>query len=187
MIVRLLREVKYLLLMDIAIPANALEIYQKVDVYRNQTTKLDIIVDMYNTIVTTLNRVEEPMLREKINKMDDILQPGLSELKWRSSKIDEYINRCKLNVGEVSKVVNKMKSNLEEIQKFLNDTATKPLLERKPKPSLPEEFQSMHSATFASKLNAFTQKAKDISKLLKDTMDCIKIPKHSKLWKNYVD
>lgn len=80
-----------------------------------------------------------------------------------------------------------MKSNLEEIQKFLADTATKPLLERKPKPSLPEEFQSMHSATFASKLNAFTQKAKDISKLLKDTMDCIKIPKHSKLWKNYVD
>jgi len=79
MIVRLLREVKYLLLMDIAIPANALEIYQKVDIYRNQTTKLDIIVDMYNTIVTTLNRVEEPMLREKINKMDDILQPGITD------------------------------------------------------------------------------------------------------------
>jgi len=65
--------------MDIAIPANALEIYQKVDIYRNQTTKLDIIVDMYNTIVTTLNRVEEPMLREKINKMDDILQPGITD------------------------------------------------------------------------------------------------------------
>jgi hypothetical protein len=32
--------------MDITIPANALEIYQKVDIYRNQTTKLDIIVDM---------------------------------------------------------------------------------------------------------------------------------------------
>jgi dynein heavy chain len=79
MIVRLLREVKYLLLMDIAIPANALEIYQKVDIYRNQTTKLDIIVDMYNTIVTTLNRVEEPMLREKICKMDDILQPGITD------------------------------------------------------------------------------------------------------------
>jgi len=29
------------------------------------------------------------MLREKIDKMDTTLAPGLTELKWRSSKIDE--------------------------------------------------------------------------------------------------
>jgi len=127
------------------------------------------------------------MLREKIDKMDSTLAPGLTELKWRSSKIDEYINKLKLVVGEASKVVNKMKSNLDEIQKFLADFAQKPLIERKQKACTPEEFQSVHSATFSGKLSAFSQKSKDIAKLLKDTMDCIKIPKHSKLWKNYVD
>ena len=59
---RLLREVKYLLLLGIEVPPKAQELFNKVDVYRTQSGNLDIIVGMYNDILTTLLPVEKPLL-----------------------------------------------------------------------------------------------------------------------------
>ena len=73
-LVRLLREVKYLQLLDISVPERAAMLYKKVDVYRQQTGNLDIIVDMYNNILATLLPVEKPLLADKIEKMDKSLQ-----------------------------------------------------------------------------------------------------------------
>jgi len=69
-LVRLLREVKYLQLLDISVPERAAMLYKKVDVYRTQTGNLDIIVDMYNGILATLLPVEKPLLHERIEKMN---------------------------------------------------------------------------------------------------------------------
>lgn len=48
---RLLREVKYLLLLDIEVPERATLLYKKADVYRTQTGRLEIIITMYNEIL----------------------------------------------------------------------------------------------------------------------------------------
>jgi len=61
-LVRLLREVKYLQLLDIPVPERAAMLFKKVDIYRTQTGNLDIIVDMYNEILATLLPVEKPLL-----------------------------------------------------------------------------------------------------------------------------
>jgi dynein heavy chain len=42
-LVRLLREVKYFLQFDLAVPSNALSIYEKGDTYRQQIIQLDMI------------------------------------------------------------------------------------------------------------------------------------------------
>ena len=72
-LVRLLREVKYLLLLDIEVPERASLLYKKVDVYRSQTGNLEIIVNMYNEILATLLPVEKPLLAERITKMNNAL------------------------------------------------------------------------------------------------------------------
>jgi dynein heavy chain len=83
-LVRLLREVKYLLLVDITVPQRASTLYQKVDVYRRQTGNLDLIVNMYNDILATLLSVEKPLLADRIERINKALQPGVDSLKWNS-------------------------------------------------------------------------------------------------------
>lgn len=61
-LIKLLREVKYLQQQDVTVPEKASLLYKKVNVYRTQTGNLQIIVDMYNGILSTLLSVEKPLL-----------------------------------------------------------------------------------------------------------------------------
>lgn len=85
---RLLREVKYLQLLDIKVPERASKLYHKVNVYRSQTGNLDLIVNMYNEILATLLPVEKPLLADRIEKINKSLQPGVDSLRWNSAGID---------------------------------------------------------------------------------------------------
>lgn len=142
---------------------------------------------MYNDIVSKLNKVEEPLLRDKIHKIDTVIQPGIKELKWQSSNIDEFIRGTMLVVKDVNNIVTNMKNNLEKMESILKGWAKKPLVDRKAKPMNPEEFIMQHMATVSVKHNDISLQAKEIAKLLKDTSDNIKMPKTSKEWKSYVD
>lgn len=61
-LVRLLREVKYLQLIDIEVPERANALYAKVNVYRTQTGNLELTVNMFNEVLSTLLPVEKPLL-----------------------------------------------------------------------------------------------------------------------------
>lgn len=65
-LVRLLREVKYLQLLDIEVPERASALYSKVNVYRTQTGNLELTVNMFNEILATLLPVEKPLLADRI-------------------------------------------------------------------------------------------------------------------------
>jgi dynein heavy chain len=64
--VRLLREVKYLQLIDLDVPERAAALYAKVNVYRTQTGNLKLTVNMYNDVLATLLPVEKPLLADRI-------------------------------------------------------------------------------------------------------------------------
>lgn len=70
---RLLREVKYLLILDIRVPERASKLYEKVNVYRSQTGNLDLIVNMYNDILSILLPVEKPLLADRIDRINKAL------------------------------------------------------------------------------------------------------------------
>jgi len=138
--VRLLREVKYLLLLDIAVPERAALLYKKVDVYRTQTGNLEIIVTMYNEILATLLPVEKPLLADRIEKMNKALNAGIEELRWNSANIDPFINQAMAIVTDVDELVKKMKDNVKKMQELMAKWE-KPLFDRKMKPLAPEDLE----------------------------------------------
>jgi len=71
-----------------------------------------MIVDNYNVIKTCLLPVEEPLVKSKIEEMEDALKPGLKERTWKSTNIDEFIQTAKLIVDTLFEVVNKMKDSM---------------------------------------------------------------------------
>ena len=88
---RLLKEVKYFTLLRLEVPASADEIYKKADTYRTYIVALDMIVDNYNVIKTCLLPVEEPLVKKKIQEMEEEMKPGLEQIKWKATNIDEFI------------------------------------------------------------------------------------------------
>lgn len=117
---RLLREVRFFLIFDIEVPTQAREIFNKSATYRHWVAQLDHIVTMYNSVLTELLPVEEPLLEDRIQKMDAALAPGLTELKWRSEdRIPEFIENTMKVVSDVKGVVDIMKGNLRLISGIL--------------------------------------------------------------------
>lgn len=185
-LVRLLREVKYLQLLDIPVPERAAMLYKKVDVYRTQTGNLDIIVDMYNGILATLLPVEKPLLSSRIDSMNKSLRPGIEDLKWNSQNIDPFIKEAMSIVQDVDELVKKMKENVSRIQEMMA-LWEEPLFQRKAKPFFPEDLEQTHQSTVAPRLEDIEKHGKDIAKLLKDSADAIKPDKKSQNWLSYVD
>ncbi len=145
MLVRLLREVKYLLLLDVKVPERAALLYQKADTYRAQAGSLEIIVTIYNDILATLIPVEKPLLADRITKMNNSLQDGLVKLKWNSKNIDQFIKEAATTVHDVDQVVKKMKDNVKKMQDMMAKWE-KPLFERKLKPLFPEDLEQIHQS-----------------------------------------
>ena len=104
-LVELLREVKYLRLLNYQVPEKAQKLYDRVDVYRAQTGNLEFIVGMYNNIQTTMLSVEKPLLRDKIKLIDRILKPGIETLKWKDEKINPFIKEAMLIVTDINELV----------------------------------------------------------------------------------
>jgi len=138
-LVRLLREVKYLLILDIQVPERASSLYEKVNVYRSQTGNLELIVNMYNDILATLLPVEKPLLADRIEKINLALQPGLDTLMWNSGNIDQFINQVMGIVKDVDELVKKMKENIRKMNEMM-EKWEKPLFERKNKPFYPDDL-----------------------------------------------
>ncbi len=114
-LVRLLREVKYLQLIDIEVPERASALYAKVNVYRTQTGNLELTVNMYNEVLATLLPVEKPLLATRIQEMLDALAPGIGTLKWNSDNINPFITKGMKIVTEVDDLVKKMKENVRKM------------------------------------------------------------------------
>jgi len=183
-LVRILREVKYLLLMDIEVPERAQLLFKKVDVYRTQTGNLEIITNMYNEILSILLPVEKPLLADRIEMMNKSLQPGIETLKWNSQNIDPFINKAMTVVSDQDQLVKKMKDNIKKIETMMQ-TWKKPLFERKQKPLFPEDLEQSHSAIVINRLEEIKNHGKEIHKALKDTADNIKPDKKSHTWLSY--
>lgn len=183
---KLLREVKYFNYLKENIPEKAEEIYKKDDVFRMHINKLDCIVQMYNTIITTLNPIEEPLVEQRIERINKMLEPGIKEIRWNSLKIGEFIQVTHNLIEETFKVVNKMKEDLEKIQKILISMQV-PLIQKKNKSLNPGEYFNIHQASINNSFQILKSDSSTITKLIKEINDAVKIDKKSQQWKNYLD
>ena len=182
----LLREVKYLLLLDQEVPERAKLLYDKADIYRTQTGRLEIIATMYNDILKTLLPVEKPLLKKRIEGMDATLCDGIEKLTWNSQSIDNFISTANATVSDVDQLVKKMKDNVLKMQHMM-DFWKKPLFERKAKTMAPDDLEQTHQSLVMPRHEDIRQHGKDIQKLVKDTTEAIKPDKKSTQWLSYVD
>jgi dynein heavy chain len=111
---------------------------------------LDLLAGSYNEIITCLHPVEEPLIKDRIEKMDVALTPALDLLKWKSNDIDKFILAAKEHVDSTFEVVQIMKEAISKIKVCLDNINVK-VLERKNRTMTVEDYNTQHQAVFSQK------------------------------------
>jgi len=186
-LVRLLREVKYFLLLGLEVPSSALEIYKKAETFRRQTGNLDLLVGMYNQMVVEMLPVEAPLLKAQLQKIDATLVRGIKDLNWKSAAIDGFVGEAHALVKAAYDTLFQLKANLRDVVVEMEGWSREPLLQRKSKPMTPEEFEAMYKAARTQRYAAIQEGGKAIDRKLKESQAIMKVPKGSPHWAAYVD
>jgi dynein heavy chain len=194
LLVKLLREIKYFLLLGLEVPASAMDIYQKVEIFRRHTGNLDLIVNMYNDIQTTLLPVERPLVKAQLDRVDKTLSQGIGEgknkakaLNWKSNGIDLFIGEAMTEVKEVNEILQMLKGNLKSVESTVGIWQTQPIFDRAYKTVVTIDFINLQKKTRQNKLAAVKEAGQEIHRLLKDTNKKLKVSQGLPDWKAYVD
>lgn len=194
LIVKLLKESKYFILLGLSIPDRAAEIFKQAEVFRRHTGNLELIVNMYNDIQTSLLPVERPLVRLQLEKLDRTLAQGFAgekgaakPLTWKSSGIEAFISEAMAEVRDVSELVQTLQENLKQVERLVEIWKSHPLFERSSKTLPVEEFILQQANALRSKLLAVAEGGREIHHLVKDTNKRLKVSQGTSDWKNYVD
>lgn len=186
-LVRLLREVKYFLLLNLDVPATALAIYRSARTFRTQTGSLDIIVQQYNQITTEMLPVEVPLMKSALLKIDTTLKTGLRDMNWKSPGINAFIDEVQSLVKSTHKTLFDLKGNLDNIASILRNWQAEPILSRKAKPMTADEFENMYRGTKTSRFSSIKADGVEIEKRLKDSHSIMSVSKTHPHWIAYID
>ena len=187
-LIRLLREVKYFLLLGLEVPMSALEVYKKAETFRRQTGNLDLIVQMYNQMMKEMLPVEAPLLKAQLAKIDQTLQRGVAEINWKSQLIDGFLGEAQASVKTAFDMLFQLKQNLRDIVSDMEVWSKDALLTRKSKPMTPDEFEGLYKSIRMLRYTAIAEGGKAIDKKLKESAAIMKVPKTgSSQWSAYVD
>lgn len=204
MLTRLLREVKYFLLLGFEAPSSALEIYQHAEIFRRHIGNLDLIVNMYNWIQTNLLPVERPLLRSELDSINKMLAQGIcsspgmtlaaasprsktTALNWKSSNIEHFINEAMAEVKELMATITVMKSNLRRVEELLAGCSHEPLIKRSGKPATISDFEQLQKVTLAHRYGQVRECGITIHALIRDSNKKLKVSTGLPDWKSYVD
>lgn len=187
-LVRLLREVKYFMLLGVEVPESASKIFEKNETFRRQVGNLDLIVGIYNSIQRSLLEIERPLVIEQLNAADEALKKALTTLNWNSHKIDAYISDVMTQVKEISKVLSTLKGNVESTRQILTKWSANIMFERKEgKVYSVTDMRENFNHVLSMRHQAITDGAKEIHALLSKSNRALRISKGSTAWKNYVE
>ena len=186
-LVRLLREVKYFLLMDLPVPDAAMKVHEKFDFYRKLNNALARVVTVHNSILDTMLPVEEPLVRASLEIVDRTLTKGITKMDWISDGIDEFSEDAKTVVDNTNEIMQTLKQNVGEVETILDSWIASPLLVRNPKPVLVADFNKSHKDHIKECFKMIKDGGSQIHHILKESNKKLKISQNHPDWRAYVD
>lgn len=88
---------------------------------RLYATRMRSIVDKYNLIMKNIQAEEIPLLELKLNKMDQIIELGLTRYTWNSVEVPDYIeNAHSLICADIYRNLETTQSNARDIYSLVS-------------------------------------------------------------------
>jgi dynein heavy chain, axonemal len=187
-LVCLLRETKYYLLLGLDVPESATKIFEMGETYRQYTGNLDLIVNIYNSILETVLDVERPLIQTRLEAIDKTLKRGQEKLNWRSQKITDFITESMDSVKELKRQLTEMKANVSKTQGTLKTWTDAPLMDRKPNKTYSvEEFMQITNTLQTTRKKAIEKGGEELHKDILASNAVLGVSRNKAQWLAYVD
>lgn len=191
-LLQLLKEIKYLKILNLTIPEEADLVYQKNNIFRKQIASLENITSQFNQVLLSLHEVEKPLIAEKLRKVQQFLEPGFNSITWEKTKeIDDFVGKASIMINDMASIVEKLHLFIKKIEDILKIEWQKQKMFRRPKLEDADKINNAFSANFENDRSQMTIKTKEFANLnevnntLKSAISNIQVFKDSDKWKNY--
>ena len=186
-LIKLLREVKYFLSMELVVPESAVLIFNKTNYFRSLNHGLDRVVSTYNNIIKTMLPVEVPLLKEYVDAIDKSIQKGVHDLNWNSDGLEIFVDGAKESCTAADNMMTTLKTNLNSVDEILSSVSEEPLLIRQAKPISPNDLAKQNKDMLKDRYKKIKEGGLHIHHLLKESMKALKVSQHSSDWLAYMD
>ncbi|XP_038070084.1 dynein heavy chain 5, axonemal-like isoform X1 [Patiria miniata] len=129
-ILTLIRETECMSRLGLDIPLAARAIRQKQGTFKENFNKLQLLMEENKRVRAKIHPVFEPLMLPHINKLDNVIEPGLTMLSWTSMNIDSYVESVYKSLGELELLMDRANDLCQfRINAVLLDMSTTPLCE----------------------------------------------------------
>uniref|UniRef100_A0A4W3JPZ5 Dynein axonemal heavy chain 11 n=1 Tax=Callorhinchus milii TaxID=7868 RepID=A0A4W3JPZ5_CALMI len=186
-LVAVLREVKYLQVLNQAnIPEAALAIFKK----RETLTKvcsLELMVQWYNKLKLTVLEVEFPLIQSELESIDGQLTAAEEAITWKDENCWSYIVRSKDAVHDLESRVQKAKDNIETVQTLMKTWSECALFTRKD--NRKDYLMSLEDRDdrVAKRYKLLREDGEKIHRLVEENLHLLKADTSTESWKAYLE
>ncbi|XP_047455882.1 dynein axonemal heavy chain 11 [Mugil cephalus] len=115
-----LKDVKYIQSLSVSnIPAAALTVFEKRDMFTKYMSSLQLLVQWYNKLKQTVLEVELPLIRTELESIDLHLTRAETSLTWQDRDCWSFISATKCLVQDLAQRVNRAKENCDSIHSLM--------------------------------------------------------------------
>ncbi|GAA6224990.1 dynein heavy chain 11, axonemal-like isoform X1 [Lates japonicus] len=127
-----LKDVKYIqTLSQIHIPAAAMTVFDKRDMFTKYVSTLQLLVQWYNMLKQTVLEAELPLIRAELESIDLQLTRAETDLTWQDLDCRSFISTTKDLVQDLVCRVSRAKENCEAIQSLMKGWSKQAMFCRK--------------------------------------------------------
>ena len=113
---RLISETRYLDRMGFTIPETALNIALQEEKYHTYVEGINAMLKAYTQIKSSLTKVENELLKERLAALDQVLTPGFRSLNWNSLGIPDFLTLCNKAMNEFNSLLHQVHKNSSIIE-----------------------------------------------------------------------
>ncbi|KAM9852522.1 dynein axonemal heavy chain 11 [Aulostomus maculatus] len=187
-LIEVLKDVKYIqTLSHINIPAAAMTVFEKRDMFTKYVSSLQLVVEWYNKLKQTVLEVELPLIRAELESIDLQLTRAETQLTWQDPDCWSFISATKDLVHNLVCRVNRAKDNRDAMQSMMKGWTKQIMFCRKDnkKGSL---IQLEDRRDRVSKMYSSIRKDGDsIHKLVQENMILFNVGPASDTWQSYLE
>ena len=182
----LLREAKYLNLINIDMPDGVRGVYSKADVYQQHEANLHLIVNDYNALLMAMNEVEVPLMLPKLELVDEALEEGIELLNWRNHSIASFIKKSTSYIADASALLKVLQTNVKRICNLLKGWSTASLHTHRKKTLFAEEYLQTLQDAIQARYNAFREDSHMIGNLIGEIHLALQVSRGDAAWRQYI-
>ena len=186
-LVRLLREVKYLLVLGLSVPDAAGAVYRRAELFRKHTSSLEMMVSRINDMLLQMLPVERPIMAPHLKHLSSALTRGMRALTWKAHGVDLFIADATSVARGATDMMDSLTTTLSKIRGIARGWLATPLIVLPEKTTALARFESEWFSSLPALYANISEGGRSIIKLLREAVRTMHITSGAPEWQAYMD